>query len=92
MSMTTVIEWFDPREKLPEEDGHYLVYTGNVIPVTCFQFRVKLSDIDDDDFPAKLYSHHGGFVDFDDFRCRWYEVPLENIKYWAKIPEIKEEN
>lgn len=90
--MTTVIEWFDPRERLPEEDGFYLVYTGNAMPVTCFQFRVKLSDIDDIDFPEKFYSHHGGFVDLDEFRYRWYEVPLENIKYWAKLPEIKEEN
>lgn len=88
--MTTVIEWFDPREKLPEKDGLYLVYTGNAVPVTCFRFGAKLSDIDDIDFPEKLYSHHAGFVDFDEFRCRWYEVPLEEILYWAKMIETKE--
>lgn len=90
--ITTTIEWFDPKEKLPEWSGPYLVYTGNAVPVTCLPFAVKLCDLDDVDFPEKLYSHHGGFVDFDEFRGRWYEVPLENIKYWAKLPEIKEEN
>ena len=90
--ITTTIEWFDPIEKLPEKDGRYLVYTGNVVPVTCFQFAANISSLDDIDFPEKLYSHHAGFVDFDEFRCRWYEIPLEKIKYWTKIPEIKEEN
>lgn len=91
--MTTVIEWFDPREKLPEEDGDYIVYTGNAVPVTIqIKFANSLSDIDELDFPPRLYSHHAGFYEFDESYYRWYEVPLEKIKYWAKMPEIKEEN
>ena len=88
--ITTTIEWFDPEEKLPEEDGFYLVYTGNAVPVTCVQFATNLNDFDDIDFPEELYSHCEGFVDFDGSRYRWYKVPIEEIKYWAKIPEIKE--
>ena len=89
--ITTTIEWFDPREKLPEEDGYYLVYINNFIPVTWFCFAVKLSDIESIDFPQDSYFHHGGFVDFDQSEGRWYTVPLEEIKYWAKMPKIKEE-
>ena len=93
--ITTTIEWFDPREKLPEEDGNYLIYTGNAIPILCLRFGIKLCDVDDIDFPKEYYSNHSGFVDFDGSRYRWIEVPLEEIKYWAKMPEIstiKEEN
>ncbi len=89
--MTSVIEWFDPREKLPEKDGYYLVCYRYASPFEIAQFATKLSDIDDIDFPEELYSQRGGFVYFDASRYRWYEVTPEGIKYWAKIPEIKEE-
>ena len=89
--ITTTIEWFDPIEKLPEKDGAYLVYTGNRMPFTVLRFAANLSGLDDIDFPERYYSHRAGFVDFDETRYRWFEVPLEKIKYWTKIPEIKEE-
>ena len=88
--ISTTIEWFDPRKKLPEEDGYYLVYTRYYSPFSVFQFATKLSDFNYTDFPEEFYSH-GGFVNFDGSKCEWFEVPIQDIKYWAKIPEIKEE-
>jgi len=89
--ISTNIEWFDHLEKLPEEDGCYLVYTDYDVPFTTVRFATKLSDIDDIDFPEELYSQYGGFAYFDESSYRWRVFPPEHIKYWAKIPEIKEE-
>ena len=91
--MTTVIKWFDPREKLPEEDGFYLIWAaGNVVvPISRRRFTSNLHDFDDIDFIDRSFDHPG-FVKLDESCFMWREIPLEEIKYWAKLPEIKEEN
>lgn len=92
--ITTTIKWFDPREKLPEEDGYCLVCTGNAVPTSHYQFcqfTSNLHDFDNIDFQDSSFDH-SGFIDFDESCYRWREIPLTLIKYWAKIPKIKEEN
>lgn len=90
--ITTTIEWFKPDEKLPDKDGEYFALVSRPIcELKTIRFAKNLHEFDRLDFPEESDARPG-FFDIDCNRGYWYaEIPLSNILYWAKIPEIKEE-
>ena len=92
--ITTKSEWFEPDEKLPDEDGEYFVFVhrsvGNTLEIV--EFAKNLHEYSPLDFPEESDSRPG-FFDVNCGRCHWYtEIPLKDILYWTnKIPKFEEE-
>lgn len=93
--ITTTIEWFDPREKLPDKNGRYMVCLEHGRTVYYLMFSTNLYDTDIPEFSWDYYKHPGFYI-FDEYTHRFTELPLDNIGCWACIPigpmTDKEEN
>ena len=93
MSVVSTIKWINPRDRLPDKDGYYLIAwkipfdesdDPPAILAKCFTTNLKLlSDLDfgDCEYPG-FWDHQGDF--------ELYEEDMSCIRYWAEMPIIKE--
>lgn len=92
--ITTTSEWFEPDEKLPDEDGEYFAFVHRSVGDTLeiINFAKNLHEYNSLEFPDESDARPG-FFDVNLDRCHWYhEIPLSHILYWtSKIPKFKEE-
>ena len=66
-------KWIPVSERLPEEDGRYLVLTPGYI-------------LGGDDYNVWLiwYRPQGGFYDIDP---QWGDMPMDDVTHWMPLPE-----
>lgn len=86
--ITTTSEWFKPDEKIPGEDGEYLVILSLVPQLEVVRFATNLRELDDIDFPGEEYARPGFYEMGGNYR--YEEIDTEHILYWTKVPEIEE--
>lgn len=75
--------WISVKDKLPDEDGRYLVFTSNSTMIIV-GFAKSLKDVDEYELPASK----PGWYNYDS-EYGYYECT--SITHWRKLPEPPEE-
>lgn len=81
------VEWVNVKDRLPEEDGLYIVvgkYFG-FRTVDVLRFATNLHEFDEYDFPKE---RRPGWVVYDD-ETGYFE--RTNITHWAELPELPDD-
>ena len=83
--MPTIGGWISVKDRLPEENGQYLVLLNqtHLIEVS---FAKKLEEVDRDEFKGR---DEPGWFEWDTLWCEFYEVT--GVTHWMPIPGLPEE-
>ena len=81
----TVGGWISVKDRLPEEDGQYLVCL-NKTRLMVVPFAKTLEDVDSDVFKGR---DEPGWFEWDTEWCGFYEVTM--VTHWMPIPGLLEE-
>lgn len=82
-----IMEWTKCRERLPSEDGRYLVVQnlfGRAQMIKVCSFSNDLYNVDEYDFPKKDYKNKAGWYGCDN-ETGYYEVA--SVTHWMPLPE-----
>ena len=90
----TMTEWISVKDRLPSQDGYYLVaYKLDVIPqrwhFNVYPFSLDLYKTDKFDFPRKKYKGKSGFYFYD---SEYGNCENSRVTHWMPLPKPPKEN
>lgn len=90
----TMTEWISVKDRLPSQDGYYLVaYKLQTVPLIwqfdVYPFALDLYNTDKFDFPRKKYKGKSGFYFYD---SEYGFCENSRVTHWMPLPKPPKEN